>query len=154
MCTGDSLHEVYWEQHALRRRLKRVHRVNGEVRYDRKKPRRTRFCPACGSRRARQVLRGGFQNTKICLLCRNFAVQGTTPFGPAGPPATVATTIKQQTRRRKALFGSAGPSISAPIPTRRSARLTGGAAHSIDHFMLPESGLCYVTQTSSGCGEP
>lgn len=154
MCAGDSLHEVYWEQHALRRRLKRVHRVNGEVRYDRKEPRRTRFCPACGIRKARRVLREGFQNTKTCLLCRKFVVQGTTAFGPVGPPATVATTIKQPTRRRKALLGSAGPSISAPIPTRRSARLTGGAAHGIDHVMLSESGLGYVTQTGSGFGKP
>ncbi len=154
MCAGDSLHEVYWEQHALRRRLKRVHRVNGEVRYDRKEPRRTRFCPACGIRKARQVLREGFQNTKTCLLCRKFVVQGTTAFGPVGPPATVATTIKQPTRRRKALLASAGPSISAPIPTRRSARLTGGAAHGIDHVMLSESGLGYVTQTGSGFGKP
>jgi len=81
-------------------------------------------------------------------------VQGTTAFGPVGPPATVATTIKQPTRRRKALLGSAGPSISAPIPTRRSARLTGGAAHGIDHVMLSESGLGYVTQTGSGFGKP
>lgn len=77
-------------------------------------PRIRPWCPACGGRRARKIIRKRPQNTKLYLLCCNFVVQCMTPFDPEMPGAANTALPAGSTTLSEA--GSTLPEASSILP--------------------------------------